>query len=210
LDALLAAGGQMRVPHFSRRFGQVRPIGPGRLEREAPWREPANPAEELLYAGLIFRAFSQDEAGPGEFTFVPADLRPLLPQPQVKPPAFAVEVAPAPVHQDGKEMALIHDLFGYLVYVQNHDVRPYADGRLGQRDQATLGERLHDADERRLAFLRHLAGRLGLVVRQGEYLRLEAAPTKHWLAAPSADQLATLQEAWRETQPGTTWIGCLY
>jgi hypothetical protein len=198
LAALVAAGGQMRVPRFSRHFGQVRPIGPGRLERDAPWRAPANPAEELLYAGFIFRAFSHDEAGPGEFIFVPVDLRPLLPQPQVKPPTFAVEPAPPPPRRDPSDMALVHDLFGYLVYLQTHDVRPYADGRLGQRDLAALSERLHDADARRLAFLRHLAGRLGLVVRQGEYLRLEAASAKRWLTATSADQLAALQGAWRD------------
>ena len=74
LDALLSAGGRLRAPHFFRRFGQVRPIGPGRLEREALWQDPANPAEELWYAGLIYRAFIHDDAGPGEFVFAIRDL----------------------------------------------------------------------------------------------------------------------------------------
>ena len=52
LEALQAAGGRVRAPRFARRFGQVRPVGPGRLERESPWQEPASPAEELWYAGL--------------------------------------------------------------------------------------------------------------------------------------------------------------
>ncbi len=198
LDSLLAAGGRMRVPSFFRRFGQVRPIGPGRLERETPWRDPANPVEELWYAGLIFRAFSQDEAGPGEFLFVPDDLRPLLPQPQVEPPAFAVEPVPAPARQDGGEEALVYDLFAYLVYLQNHDVHPYADGRLGRRNRAALRERLGDTDERRFTFLQHLAGRLGFVSRQGELLRLIPSPVKHWLTSPSASQSAVLQETWRD------------
>lgn len=198
LEALLAAGGQMRLPQFSRRFGQVRPIGPGRLEREAPWRDPVSPAEELWYAGLIFRAFSQDEGGPGEFIFVPDDVQPLLPPPQGGPTAFAIQTVPTPTHQGGDEMALVHDLFAYLVYLQTHDVRPYADGRLGQRDLATLRGRLGDADERRLAFLRHLSGRLGFVVRQGEYLRLDASPVKRWLVASPSRQLAALYEAWRD------------
>ena len=46
LDALTMVGGRMRAPQFSRRFGQVRPAGPGRLAREEPWSEPSNPAEE--------------------------------------------------------------------------------------------------------------------------------------------------------------------
>jgi hypothetical protein len=198
LATLLAAGGRMRVPHFSRLFGQVRPIGPGRLEREAPWQEPSNPTEELWYAGLIFRVFSQDEGGVGEFIFVPDDVQPLLPQPQVEAPTFTLKAVPAPTRPGDAGGALVDDLFAYLVYLQNHDVRPYADGRLGQRDWSTLRRRLHDGDERRFAFLQHLAARLGFVVRQGEYLGLDASPVKRWLMATPAGQLAALQETWRD------------
>jgi hypothetical protein len=202
LDILVANGGRMRAPHFFRRFGRVRPIGPGRLEREAPWLDPANAAEELLYLGFIFRAFDQDPGGPGEFVFVPGDLMPLLPEPQVDSRAFAVETAPSPPNQSDGGQALVHDLFAYLSYVQNHDVRPYADGRLGKNDLAALRQRLNDPDGRRLAFLRHLAHGLGLLGRQGEHLRLESAPVKRWLAAPFAGQLSRLQEAWRDD---ATW-----
>lgn len=198
LESLLAAGGRMRAPRFARRFGQVRPVGPGRLEREALWQEPTNPAEELWYAGLIFRAFDQDEAGSGEFIFVPDDLRALLPEPQVEPPTFAVETVPPPSRPAGDERALVRDLFAYLVYLQNHDVRPYADGRLAQRDLAALRRRMVDSAERRFAFLQHLARRLGFLDRQGEFLRLDAAPVKRWLAAAPDRQLATLQECWRD------------
>ena len=199
LDILQSVGGRMRAPRFARRFGHVRPVGPGRLEREAPWQEPANPAEELWYAGLIFRAFDQDEAGPGEFIFVPDDLRALLPESQIEPPAFTVEMVPAPIiRPSGDEAALVRDLFAYLVYLQNHDVRPYADGRLGQRDLAALRRRMDDGGERRFAFLQHLARRLGFLERQGEFLRLEAAQVKRWLTAAPDRQLASLQESWRD------------
>lgn len=201
LDAVLAAGGRMRTPQFARRYGQVRPLGPGRLEREAPWQHPANPAEELLYAGLIFRGFDRDEAGPGEFIFVPDDLRPLLPPPPGGPAAFSVQPLPPPAHPLDGGPASVLDLFTYMVYLQNHDVRPHTDDRLGRRDQASLGARLTDADERRLAFLRHLAARLGFVSRQGNILRLEAAAVKGWLAASTAAQVADLHAAWRD-DPG--------
>lgn len=202
LETLLAAGGRMRAPQFDRRFGQVRPIGPGRLEREAPWQDPANPAEELLYAGLIFRTFHQDESGPGEFVFVPDDLRPLLPQPQVVPPAFAVETVSE--HPSGDVRTLVHDLFVYLVYLQTHDVRPYADGRLGRRDLTVLRNAMSpDAGPvagdiaRRLSLVRHLAERLEFVL-QVEDLRLAPGAVKRWLTAPPARQLAVLQETWRD------------
>jgi hypothetical protein len=197
LEALLAAGGRMRAPQFWRRFGQVRPMGPGKLERETPWRDPVSPAEELWYAGFVFRAFSQDQAGPGEFVFIPIDLLPLLPRPQAEPPSQIVTLVPTPSDAVQDPMALVYDLFVYLVYLQNHDVRPYADGRLGQRDLAALRGRLIDVSGRRLALLRHLAGKLGFVTRQGDMLRLEADPVKRWLAATRAQQLKALQEAWR-------------
>ncbi len=198
LAALLAGGGRMRVPHFARLFGQVRPIGPGRLERETPWQEPSSPAEELWYAGLIFRAFSRDEGGVGEFIFVPDDVQPLLSRLSVETPTFTLETVPAPARPLDAGGALVDDLFAYLVYLQNHDVRPYADGRLGQRDWSALRKRLRDADERRFAFLQHLVLRLGFVVRPGETLGLDASPVKRWLTATPAGQLAALQETWRE------------
>jgi hypothetical protein len=202
LEALLAAGGRMRAPQFARSFGQVRPFGPGRLERESPWQDPANPTEELWYAGLICRAFHEDEGGPGEFLFVPDDLRPLLPLPRIEPPVFAVTTCTGPTdgHDDGP--GLVQDLFAYLVYLQTHDVRPYADGRLGRQDLAALRQRMVGTGKRRLEFLRHLAGRLGFIDRQGDYLHLKAAPVKRWLTTAPARRLATLQETWRDD---ATW-----
>jgi hypothetical protein len=210
LDTLLAAGGRMRAPQFARAFGQVRPIGPGRLERETPWHDPANPAEELWYAGLIFRAFADDKGGPGEFVFVPDDLEPLLPSPPKQPPTFSLEIVPDPAGAplspaDGGQghSPFVHDLFAYLVHIQNHDVRPYAgpepsEGRLASRDQAAVGRRLVDSDEDRLALLRHLAARLGLVIQEDGLLHLAATPVKSWLRAGPAPQLAALQAAWRD------------
>ncbi len=197
LDAILSAGGRMRAPQFARRFGAVRPVGPGKLTREAPWRNPANATEELWYGGLIFRAFAQDESGPAEFFFVPDDLRPLLPEPQSGPPTFAVEVTPPPT-QIGTTPLLTHDLFFYLVHVQTHNVRPTAEGQLPLRDREELARRLPHADGRRLALTCHLARRLEFVVLQEGRLRLQGKAVKGWLTAPPARRLAVLQEAWRD------------
>jgi hypothetical protein len=202
LEALLAAGGQMRAPHFARSFGHIRPIGPGRLEREAPWQKPASPAEELWYAGLLFRGFFDDVGGPGEFVTVPNDLRPLLPHPQVKPPPFQVKVVPPPPQAGQAPRTLVDDLFAYLVHLQTHDVRPYADGRLGRRDLAALRSRMGNVGQRRLALVRHLAGQLDFVARPDLFFRLEAASVKRWLSAPRAEQTAVLYQTWHDD---ATW-----
>ena len=203
LQALAAAGGRLRAPQFARTYGQIRPVGPGRLEREALWQKPDNPAEELWYAGLIARGFAEDRGGPGEFVFLPEELLPLLPQPEPGWPSFPLETIPAPANLGSEEPSLVHDLFHYLVYVHGSDMRPYADGRLGRRDAAALQRRMAGGSQRRLALVHHLAGRLGLVARQGDYLRLEGAAARGWLTAAPAEQLAVLQDAWR-TDPG--WI----
>ncbi|MBN1661240.1 MAG: helicase-associated domain-containing protein [Anaerolineae bacterium] len=200
LGALLAAGGRQRAPRFARQFGEIRHIGPGRLAREAPWRAPANPAEELWYAGLIFCAFAEDESGAAEFVYVPEDVQPLLPEAETEGAAFSVAIVPDVPTPARMQPTLVEDLFHYLVQVQNRDVRSDADGDLAQNDRALLRARVPWAGERRLAFMRHLAARLGFVVHDSKEgtLRLEAAPAKQWLTASPAEQLATVQRAWRD------------
>jgi hypothetical protein len=202
LDSLLAAGGRQRAPHFARRFGQIRAFGPGRLEREALWQDPANATEELWFAGLIFRAFYEDQGGPGEFFFLPEDLHRLLPSPQAEPVTFSIDPVPAPSrHAAGQRRpgeALVHDVFIYLVLLQTRDVRSYADGRLARHDLAFLQRRMSDASDRRLTFIQHIVDRFGWLTREGAYLRLNASPVKRWLSDPFPLQLATLQEGWRD------------
>ncbi len=82
LDALLAAGGRLPLSDLSRRFGPLRAMGPGRRDREKPWRDPASPLEALWYRGLIDRAFGQGPHGPLEYAYIPRDLLALLPAPQ--------------------------------------------------------------------------------------------------------------------------------
>ena len=77
-DALLwldAQGGKALWDHFSRKFGEIREVGAGRLEREQPYRDPISPAESLWYRALISRGFLETDSGPREFVFIPDDLR---------------------------------------------------------------------------------------------------------------------------------------
>ena len=42
---------------FSRLFGEIRPMGPDKMEREKPYLNPASLAEALYYRGLIGMTF---------------------------------------------------------------------------------------------------------------------------------------------------------
>ena len=81
LTDLLQRGGAIPWLIFSRRWGDVRTVGPGRLEREALWRDPISPAEGLWYWGLIQRAFAPQDDDQVEMAFVPEELQLYLPAP---------------------------------------------------------------------------------------------------------------------------------
>lgn len=82
LDELLINGARLPWPRFTRLFGEVREMGPGRRDREQPYRRPISPAETLWYRGLVGRAFFDSPNGPEEYAYIPEDLVPVLPDPQ--------------------------------------------------------------------------------------------------------------------------------
>ncbi len=67
--------GQVAWDRFTRRFGELREIGAGRLDRERPDQEPISPVEELWYRALIARGFFDTGTGPQEFVYIPDDIR---------------------------------------------------------------------------------------------------------------------------------------
>ena len=75
LGDLLSAGGRLPVAAFERQHGQVRTMGPGRIEREEPWLDPVSPAEGLWYRGFLFRAFDESEGSEMvEYYYLPNEL----------------------------------------------------------------------------------------------------------------------------------------
>ena len=98
LAALQAHEGRLPLAQFTRQFGEIRPMGTARREREKPWLEPANPTEGLYYRGLIARAFDQGPGGVQEYVFVPLELLSLLPTPAARltlpVPGHALEGVP--------------------------------------------------------------------------------------------------------------------
>jgi hypothetical protein len=80
-------GGRAPLADLIRLFGELRDFGPGKRDRQAPWRRTVSPVEDLWYRGLIGRAFADTPTGPLEFAFIPSDLLASLPPPPAPPEA---------------------------------------------------------------------------------------------------------------------------
>ena len=78
LQSLLKSEGRLSWALFTRRFGEVRPFGPGKREKERPDLKPISPAEMLWYRALIGRAFLPGDEPPMEYAYIPDDLLDLL------------------------------------------------------------------------------------------------------------------------------------
>ncbi|RPI33946.1 MAG: hypothetical protein EHM70_04500 [Chloroflexota bacterium] len=82
LDDLLQNEGRMAWPLFTRRYGAVREMGPGRRDRDRPYLKPVSAAEMLWYRALVARSFFDAPGGPQEFAYIPDDLLPIIPSSQ--------------------------------------------------------------------------------------------------------------------------------
>jgi hypothetical protein len=100
LTELSGAGGQLPWADLERRFGPVRTLGPGRRDREKPWRDPASALESLWYRGLVGRAFTDTPVGFEEFGFIPAEILSHLKAPSLTgEPAYGHPADPPDVVQ---------------------------------------------------------------------------------------------------------------
>ena len=79
LKTLQEKNGRVPWHQFTRNFGDVREMGPGRRDRERPDREPASTVEILWYRALVARAFFDTSRGTEEFAYIPTDLLALIP-----------------------------------------------------------------------------------------------------------------------------------
>jgi hypothetical protein len=209
LDALSAAGGRLPATRFCRDHGEVRRMGPGRMEREKPWRDPQSPAEALYYAGLVFFAFDQLEGQIVEVVLVPDDLQPLLPPVQASAQDLAVMAIPEPQIVQDTGRAFVEDLTTLLAWIETDSPHLQPDRTLHPRDLARINARLmhpqdlagvrHERQAGRLALLLHLARRLRLADFSGGQLVLHRPATREWLKADPSSQILTLQQAWRDT-----------
>lgn len=197
LGDLVAAGGRLPWPTFTRRWGEVRAMGPARMERDRPWENPVSAAEALWYQGLVFRDLEEGPTGLVEVAVVPDEVAQLLPPPA--PREVQLTPCPAPAHVRPADRSLMDDACTLLSYLLTHAVRPGPNGEWPAIDEERLRQRLRRDDVGRLALLRHLAHRLGWLRLDDERrLRPAPEPVLAWLRSTGWEQQLALAEAWRD------------
>lgn len=198
--SLRAAQGRMKAAVFARTHGEIRPIGPGRLEREATWRHPETPAEELWYRGLIFRAFADLGEGPLEYIYIPDDL-PLPseeapPVPAVIPSPLAA--VPAPPEARYARNALAVDLCTLLASLRETPGQVDKAGRLRPAEVERLAALLLDNNSTRCEMLLALARARGWLAVDRDRLVLVNQTTSAWLRGAPWHQMSSLFATWRD------------
>jgi hypothetical protein len=203
LEALLVSGGQLPLKVFSRQFGDIRAMGPGRMVRERPWQHPISPAEGLWHKGLVFRSFELEAEEAYEVALVPKELQQWLPTPATQVPGITLEPTDSPPIVRACGDALLDDVCTLLAYLQNERVRVGPDGTWPSGYEARLARRLCDPSPNRLSLLHHLVRELGwLRVTDAGRTRPQPGPVAAWLEATPNQQRRVLAEAWHESR---TW-----
>ncbi len=191
LARILSRGGSMPMAEVIRRYGPLREMGPGRRDRDKPWRNPTSPVEALWYRGLIARAFADTAKGPQEFAFVPKDLRARLPHLQLneaKPYGAATE-PPSRFHSAGT--AAVDDATTLLAALR---LRPARSPALpAERTQAIAAFFLQP---NAIALL------VALLVEEGILQRSPCGPdpeaTRRFLDSGRGQVQARLLQAWKQ------------
>ena len=200
LEDLLRQGGAVPWMIFTRRWGRIRNVGPGRLEREELWREPVSPAESLWYWGFLQRA-SELGSGGGirDMAIVPDDLALYLPVPpplEIPPPT---STAP-PLHALAGDDGLADDLVTFWALLQNETVLLDAEGNYPPHCRQQLLAHLRPPAESRLALLKTLALEQDWIqLNEHGLLRPTATPMLAWLREGRWTQWLALARAWQES-----------
>lgn len=206
LMRLASAQNKIPIASFQRQFGEIRRLGPGRLEKEQPWRHPATAAEELWYAGFLARAFVESEEGVVEVCSIPTDLLP-LPAPPPPPDRFQFAQMPAPAPtpaavRDAGDM-LLDDLATLLIYVREHRVWLSKTGHWRAKDLEALRPQWRHqpggAADSYIDLLLHCARaqKLTQTARRQEQLQRERLQV--WLQGSRAQQAFATYCAWRDS-----------
>jgi hypothetical protein len=199
LHALLASDGKMPQRVFTRQWGEIRSMGPGRMEREKPWNEPVSPAEALWYRGLIFHTFEHGADGSYEAILIPPELRASLPVEDAERPRVALEPITEPAVVGSYRHQVLDDACTLLSYVQNERPRLRPNHRWPERHREGLLRRLRIQDAGYFSLLAHLAFCIGwLSEEKTDRPRLKPESVATWLESSSFQQQRALAVAWRD------------
>jgi len=183
------------------KYGGIRRLGPAAMAREEPWSQPKGVLEELYYKGIIYRAYATVADHYGEVYFIPQQLLTPLQGLESQQEELDVQQVPTPVRikQDGG--ALAEDLLAFLVRIRQDRISASGRNRPLERpltlDQIDLGPRLLGSNNpERLALIRRLLWRLGLLQNQKDMLR-PSPRARTWLRLPDLRRAQSVYLAWR-------------
>ncbi len=213
MQTLLGAGGQMPAHIFTRLYGEIREMGPGRLGREKPYLNPVSIAEKLYYRGLLARAYADAAAGLVAI-YVPTDLAAVLPAHHTGFDLSQEEDLPLVEDEDDEawdvpadtpdeiipaDTTLVDDLTTVLAYLQVAAVAVREGSKLPEAQLGTLSTSLLKAEPARLDFMLGLAQALDLVAVRDGLLKPISQNARRWLEAARSEQVRLLAAAWRDT-----------
>jgi len=205
LAGMVRAGGVSPAHRLFRAYGAIRRLGPARIARERPWLQPANALEELLYKGLMYRAYDTVEDYYGEVLLIPQQLQERLAALGLGAAALKVQEVEAPARVKADSQALIEDMLAILVRVRQGQVAAGPTGAGGEQVPISpplasldLGPRLQgESHAERLALIGRLLVRTRLV-QPSEGLLRPTTRAREWLRAADLPRLQSVYLAWRE------------
>lgn len=198
LHTVAESGGILPQRVFARQWGEIRTMGPGRMDREHPWEDPVSPAEALWYRGFLFKTFAEGSDGAYEAVAIPAEILERLPTPEESASQLSLDPIPAPPVVSSAGGDLLEDACTFLSYVHNHRPTRASDGSWSSRHVCRLLPRLLRQDEDRFSFLHHLASRAGwLAGEQSRRTSLVPDPVTEWLGSEPHKQRRSMAACWR-------------
>ncbi len=192
---LTQQGGRIPVATFSRAHGEVRLMGPARMEREEPWFDPVSAAEALWYRGFLYRGFDETAEGLIEFYYLPDELMAQFPEVEKKQATEETAVSTLPTTTTPNKTTTapidaVDDLTTILTIAQQAAFDPSA---FDQLDPYLLSSH---SDRRSL--LIKLGQEMGLLRAKDNSWR----PTRtavSWLKQSREAQLRSLVDAWSQS-----------
>jgi len=197
LMELQSSGGQILEATFARQYGELRPMGKARRERERPWMNPESTTEVLYYRGLVAQIFTRAPGGAQAAIVIPDEFREKLPQSGRSGYAPGHPVAPPRQIKAGLSSAVddIATLITLLI-MQPTDASewlttepiPHIDQYLRRSSPPAYR-----------ALLSLLAYETGLIEDSDGSTEVDRESSRPWLEAPRLHQMRVLAETWAQS-----------
>jgi hypothetical protein len=185
LGELRAGQGRLPWGPFTRRYGELRELGPAKRDKLEPHRNPISTSERLWYRGLFGRAFFDTAQGAREFAYIPDDLLAML-----------------PIAKAGDE-----EPFGRPARPAERAVVWAANDHILDETCTLLAARRADLDEEELAEVQEWRGPpkvLAALLEAAGILGSDGQPipeaTRAFLEAERGEALGTLAAAWLQSE----------